>query len=51
MKLVKTFVMTLCVALLVWISASYLNVISTNLSPADEPANWNFFTIMGKEVE
>ena len=48
MKWVKRIVLATCVALLVWIATSYVDVVTTNNNPEETVSSWNFFIVTGR---
>ena len=52
MKNGKRIVMAICIGFLIWIMASYVNVITTNNDRTKDTSSWNFFSIcFGEEEE
>ena len=52
MEKIRKIIVALCIALIVWGIASWIDVISTNTKPNAEQASWNLFEVLkGEEKE
>ena len=51
MKMIKAILITICATIVLWMVASYMEVISTNMEPEPDPSTseWNYFQLLGKE--
>lgn len=49
MKTIKAILITICAAIVLWMVASYMEVISTNMKPGPSTSEWNYFQLLEKE--